>query len=205
MAMLRTLQPVLFVPPDQATAPIGAFAEALWRALGTAMRWWRAQLDCNVFQTLPLTELIGRHEAAWYFQSTQEKVAAELRALWPLGSDGITYICYGLWGEGPYQAPGNVIGASGDALVVQSSSSLVIFVEGAYPGYSRDEPWNSREAQTGALVHELGHTLGLPHTEDVEPGHGDESVMQAWWRFPDVGLTLRERQAVQRLLDRGHR
>lgn len=59
---MRTLQPLIFIPEDQAAANREAFADALWR---------------------------------------------------------------GLWGEGPYQAPGNVIGASGDYLVVQSSTRLV--------------------------------------------------------------------------------
>ena len=91
----------------------------------------------------------------------------ELSRLWDIGRDGRTYVCYGLWGEGPYQAAGNVIGASGDYLVVQSSTSLTMFADDHFPGYDANLPWNSRRAQTGALAHELGHTLDLPHTNDV--------------------------------------
>lgn len=194
---MRTLQPLLFIPSDQAAAYREAFAEALWRAVGDAMRWWRRQIDRDVFQAMPVVEFVGRKPAEAYYAETQAKAEQELRAVWGVGRDGVTYLCYGLWGEGPYQSPGNVIGTSGDYLVVQSSTSLVIFADGAFPGYAPGEPWNSRAAQTGALAHELGHTLGLPHTEDVERGRGADSIMQEWWRYPNTGLTAREGTAVR--------
>lgn len=200
--MPRTLQPVLFIPSDQAAALRPEFAPALWQALGEAMRWWRARFECDVFQALPIVEFVGAKPAEQYYQDTQAKVETELGRLYALGRDGKTYVCYGLWGEGPYQAPGNVIGASGDYLVVQSSTSLVMFADGRFPGYDPSLPWNSRPAQTGALAHELGHTLGLGHTDEREPARAAESIMYAWWGFPRLGLTPRELQAALASLKR---
>jgi Putative peptidase family len=191
-ARLRTLQPIIFVPQDQAAAFRPAFVDALWQALGEVMRWYRRHTDREVFQSRAVVEYVGKRPAHEYFQDTQALVQYELQRLWNVGSDGITYVCYGLWGEGPYQAQGNVIGASGDYLVVQSSTSLVMFVEDGFPGYDRSLTWNNRRAQTGALAHELGHTLGLPHTADVEPGRAQESIMHAWWDYPRAGFTERE-------------
>src|SRR5437660_7499773 len=117
---IRTLQPVIFIPGDQAAAFRTTFVDGLWRALGEVMRWYRQQADRDVFQALPVVEFIGSHPAEDYFQGTQDKVLYELGRVWGVGRDGRAYVCYGLWGEGPYQAEGNVIGASGDYLVVQS-------------------------------------------------------------------------------------
>jgi len=194
--MLRTVQPVIFVPQDGAAAFREAYVEALWRALGEVLRWYRRHADRDVFQALPVVEYVGRKRAESYFHGTQDKVLNELAAVWEVGRDGRTYVCYGLWGEGPYQAQGNVIGASGDYLVVQSSTSLVMFVDGRFPGYAPDVWWNSRGAQTGALAHELGHTLGLPHTDATEPARAHDSIMYAWWDYPRVGFTPRELQTV---------
>ena len=98
--MPRTLQPVIFIPSDQAAALRPAFGPALWQALGEAMRWWRARLECDVFQTLPIVEFVGAKPAERYFHDTQGKVEAELGKLYALGRDGKTYVCYGLWARG---------------------------------------------------------------------------------------------------------
>lgn len=49
--------------------------------------------------------------------------------------------------------------------------------------------WTGVEKQTGAIAHEMGHTLGLPHPDIVNPVSGREdweySVMGAWWNWPD--------------------
>jgi len=97
---LRTIQPILFIPQDQAAAFRPAFGDALWQALGEVMRWYRGHFDRDLFQSRAVIDYVGRHAAADYFQETQQKVQYELSRFWQLGHDGITYVCYGLWAKG---------------------------------------------------------------------------------------------------------
>lgn len=45
---------------------------------------------------------------------------------------------------------------------------------------------------TGVLAHELGHAFALPHPQGcgttTEPTYCGNTVMWAWWGYPDVGL-----------------
>jgi hypothetical protein len=112
---------------------------------------------------------------------------------------GIVYVVYAELGPDPYQCPGNVIGTSSPypgappMLIVQSSGSLTAFTQGLNPD---DPTTGTRDAQTGALAHELGHALSLPHPSD--PAVQAISVMWSWCLFPRIGLSAPEREQALR-------
>lgn len=48
--------------------------------------------------------------------------------------------------------------------------------------------WTGLELQTGAAGHEMGHTIGLPHPDALNPESGEQdypyTIMGAWWDWP---------------------
>lgn len=48
--------------------------------------------------------------------------------------------------------------------------------------------WTGKDLQTGAAIHEFGHTIGLPHPDATNPVSGQQdypyTVMGAWWDWP---------------------
>lgn len=189
---VRTLFPVVLVPVDGAGWN-GDWVTALDIAVDDALNWWQNRLAFRPFDAVPALAIGGVHCREAYTPNTQEVVRAELAAYYPeLAGEvdtGVVYVVYAALGADPYSCAGNVIGTSaatdnGPAvLIVQSSGSLDAFARGQNP---LDALSGSRDAQTGALAHELGHALGLPHPPAV-PGR-DTTVMWAWWTFPACGL-----------------
>lgn len=47
--------------------------------------------------------------------------------------------------------------------------------------------WSGRRLQIGAVAHELGHVLGLPHP-DSYGGDWSNTFMGEWWNYPNLGL-----------------
>lgn len=49
--------------------------------------------------------------------------------------------------------------------------------------------WTGREKQTGAIGHEMGHTIGLAHPDAANPVSGNQdypyTIMGAFWDWPD--------------------
>jgi hypothetical protein len=201
---VRTIFPVVFVPADGAGWNAD-YPTALDTAVDTALAWWQRQLGERSFDAVPAIAVGGLQPRAAYTPDTQEKLRQELAAYYPeLGGEldaGIVYAVYACLSSDPYTCPGDVIGASavrsGDAavLVVQSSGSLDSFACGQNP---LDPLTGSRAAQTGALAHELGHCLGLPHPDD--PLARSISVMWSWWDFPACGLTATEAATARRVV-----
>jgi len=52
--------------------------------------------------------------------------------------------------------------------------------------------WTGKDRQTGAAIHEFGHTIGLPHPDAVNPSSGQQdypyTVMGAWWDWPNFPM-----------------
>lgn len=193
----RPLCPLVFVPSDCAGWN-AAYVPALDAALAEALGWWQAQLGVQPFEPEPALAIGGRQPRAAYACDTQERIRAELAGYFPdlaapapctLNPEPCLYVVYAVLSDLPYRCAGNVIGTSAAAnggppvLVVQSSGSLDAFALGQNP---LDPATGSRGAQIGALAHELGHAIGLPHPAD--PRVQARSVMWSWWRFPDIGL-----------------
>jgi hypothetical protein len=49
--------------------------------------------------------------------------------------------------------------------------------------------WTGKDKQTGAAAHEIGHTIGLPHPDALNPDTGANdypyTLMGAWWDWPN--------------------
>jgi len=205
---VRPLCPLVFVPTDCAGWNAD-YVPALAAALTEALRWWQDQLGVQPFAPEPALAIGGRQPRAAYACDTQERIRAELAAYFPDLADlpaeppdtpnpkPCLYVVYATLSDLPYRCPGNVIGTSAvlvggpPVLVVQSSGSLDAFALGQNP---LDPASGSRAAQIGALAHELGHALGLPHP--AAPAVQAVSVMWSWWTFPGCGLSDSERAVV---------
>jgi hypothetical protein len=52
--------------------------------------------------------------------------------------------------------------------------------------------WTGRSLQIGATAHEMGHTIGLPHPDALNPDSGEQdypyTVMGAWWDWPSYPI-----------------
>ena len=54
--------------------------------------------------------------------------------------------------------------------------------------------WAREQRQAiGAVAHEIGHCVGLPHPEDM----ADPTIMFGWWEFPAIGFQWAEREIVR--------
>jgi hypothetical protein len=218
---VRRLFPIVFVPADGAGWDLD-YQTALDTAVDTALAWWAEQIGVRPFDAVPAIAIGGMHTRAYYTAApdTQERIRAELAVYYPElrqadeRDDGIVYAVYACLSSDPYTCPGDVIGASsaparggdqGDpssqvsgqrpslpVLIVQSSGSLDAFALGQNP---LDPNSGSRAAQTGALAHELGHALGLPHP--ALAADRAVSVMWSWWTFPSCGLASGEAEVAR--------
>ncbi len=65
------------------------------------------------------------------------------------------------------------------------------------PSGEQCEPVSSQSCinqVTGAFIHEVGHSFGLPHPSDSTEQAA--SIMWSWWNYPSIGLVQREKDKL---------
>ena len=200
---MHTLVPIIAIPTDnqQSFDRLNQWSSGLDTALKDALKWWYTHLRFQPFALCPVSVRPLNREVAGYLPDTQEAIRAELaqsyselNAIPPFTT---LYVVYAALGRAPYYCPGDRIGTSGvnnspPVLIVQSSGSLDAFADGDDP---HDMHTGTRDEQTGALAHELGHALNLLHPTD--PYTQRISVMWSWWAYPMCTISRDEWNAAE--------
>ena len=184
-----TVTPVYFYPND--VQPNEQYLAQIASAVASVQEWYRVQVG-KTFVVDPVVTVRGDHDAAWYgcspyycgsWEAPWYNVLGDLgpKGYGACGSRGlIVFLGGGINFQG---------GGSCGAPYTAQSGGVAMFTEtllNPMAGFGGD-----RDDSLGVLAHEVGHSFTLLHPPDcgvTDPAYCQQTVMWAWWNFPNEGL-----------------
>ncbi len=187
--------PIYFYPNDH--APDQRYIDQIAPQTADVQRWYKKQVRKS-FTFGDTITISGDHDSDWYKCSPHDCgwAAVWSNLLGVLSNKGHP-ACQGqvlmIFVAAPISFSG---GASCDDWYSGGpNGGIAMFVETVFdPSLGTPIPdcwWCTPDAMTGSIAHELGHAFSLPHPEACHtdwPSYCDETVMWAWWNYPNVGL-----------------
>lgn len=187
--------PIYFYPNDH--VPDQRYIDQIAPQTANVKRWFKHQVR-KTFTSGDTIIIRGDHDSGWYKCSPDECgwAAVWSNVLGELSNKGYP-ACQGhvimVFVAAPISFSG---GASCDDRYSGSpNGGIAMYAETIFdPTFGIPIPdcwWCTPDAMTGSIAHELGHAFSLPHPEECPvswPSYCDETVMWAWWNYPNVGL-----------------
>jgi len=205
--------PVLFIP-DPASYPVGyapteaEIAEDLVNidhAMGRIREWYAESLGLGTsLKVLPVTKMpayggLGSYDIVWSNPALRYTTGIELGNTWGKVTAEVSARGYGpgtvaqpkltvifCKGAGGFAGGAQWHGATGGGMCMLGDWCLDSLAERVPQQWHTW--WTGVDLQTGATAHELGHSLGLPHPDAVNPVSGQQdwpyTVMGHWWNWP---------------------
>ena len=209
------VSPILFVPNNLTSDP--SYLPMIDEALSRISLWYGSQLNCRTFNYNAAQMVIGTHELRYYCPNTVDdnqciQIPGELgadpgdiyRVLDDLHNQGyriqtgVIQAIFWVGGYG-YAAGSKYSDSSGYAAFGDWALDGIAgkYEEGTSTSNCDDSAWAwlicTKDAQTGTVAHELGHSFGLPHPTDDgslpgDPNYWLSTIMAVSWDFPNVVL-----------------
>jgi len=213
--LVTRVQPILFVPNNLETDPL--YVPSINESMAIISAWYATQLDGRTFNYVPAQVVIGQHELKYYCPKTTSdiqciQIPGEVGAdpgdiynvLSDLDSQGYPIqqntilLVFWVGGYG-YAAGSQYSPTSGFAALADWALDGIAgkYENGTATSHCSDSAFAyvfcKKNAQIGAVAHELGHAFGLPHptddgTQPGDPNYWLSTLMSVWWDFPNVVL-----------------
>lgn len=203
---LPSFQPIVFVPSNRTVDP--EYASAVDSAMADVQAWFADKLGGPTIRYLPTVVIEGEEPVSFCCPSTindelciqipgihgadppdLQNVLNELIRLEITSRLDLKLVLFWVGGYG--FAGGNEF----QAYLADWALDGIMgkYEDGTAQGRCWDSPtanlWCNKNAQVGAVSHEMGHTLGLDHPSSDGTGVWASSIMSgSYWRFPNVRI-----------------